>query len=118
MNKEQELGGFLNEVKNVVKSFNTQVEDQKRGFIILAVEENADGEGGESVIAVGGNGRMVTRVLGQFLTNTQTRPIVEQSLATAAIEKFAEFVAKKADKEETEEGTQEAGTKEEEQPAK
>lgn len=43
MNKEQELGGFLNEVKNVVESFNTQVEDQKRGFIILAVEENADG---------------------------------------------------------------------------
>lgn len=61
---------------------------------------------------------MVTRVLGQFLTNPQTRHIVEQSLATAAVEKFAEMVAGAANDEEKQEPKQEPETKEEEQPIK
>lgn len=118
MNKEQELGGFLNQVKTVVEGLENEVKGKKRGLIVIATEEVEDGTGQESVIAILGAGKQVTEGLGKFLTTEKVRPLVHKALAFSAIEKFAEMVAEKADKEEAEEGAQEAGTKEEEQSAK
>lgn len=95
MNKEEQKSKFAQKIEAFASELNTEIEGQKKGFIVIGIEEEPiEGEEGKTsknaVIGVTGNGGLLADGLAQFITNPKTGAIHNQALKMAMLKRTLE----------------------------
>lgn len=93
MNKEEQKSEFAKKLEAFAQELTTSIEGQKKGFILIGIEENkVEGEEGKTsrnaVIGVTGNGGLLAEGLAQFITQPETGEIHNNALKRAFVSRM------------------------------
>lgn len=101
MDEKEEKREFTQKLEKTAQSLAEAVQDkQGKAFILLGADSitNEEGKGNtQAVIAVAGNGRQVIEVLAQFISNPQTRPLLEEAMKLAMVKRLSVTLEKVVD---------------------